>query len=44
MKSETCLGKVSGKPLSVYYTEFEAQVAAEYSRNVYGNDLAPYKC
>lgn len=44
MKSETCLGKVSRKPLSVYYTEFEAQVAAEYSRNVYGNDLAPYKC
>lgn len=44
MKSETCLGKVSGKPLSFYYTEFEAQSAAEYSKNVYDNELAPYKC
>lgn len=44
MKSETCLGKVSGKPLSSYYTEFEAQSAAEYAKNVYDDELAPYKC
>ena len=44
MKSETCLGKVSGKPLNSYSTEFEAFSAAEYSMNVYDNELVPYKC
>lgn len=44
MKSETCIGKVTGKPLSEYYGEEDAQEAAEYSRDTYDNDLMPYKC
>lgn len=44
MKSDSCFGKVSGKPLSFYYTEFESQIAAEYSKNIYGNELTPYEC
>ncbi|QPL42080.1 hypothetical protein IT970_11420 [Pseudoalteromonas sp. A41-2] len=44
MKSETCFGKVSGKPLTQYYDEVEAQGAADYSKEHYGNDLIPYQC
>ncbi|HCE3305607.1 TPA: hypothetical protein NG563_000387 [Vibrio parahaemolyticus] len=44
MKSETCLGKMSGQPLTEYYTEDDAKNAAEYSKEHYGNDLTPYNC
>lgn len=44
MRSDSCIGKISGKPLSVYFTEFEAQWAAEYSEVNYGNALKPYEC
>lgn len=44
MKSETCFGKISGQPLSVYFTEFEAQSCADYSNEVYDNKLVPYQC
>ncbi|MBA5760945.1 hypothetical protein H2O73_01220 [Vibrio sp. 404] len=44
MKSETCFGKMYGQPLSEYYTEEDAQSAAEYSREHFGNDLTPYNC
>ena len=44
MKSDTCFAKNSGKPLSYYFTEFEAHSAAEYSKEYYGNELVPYEC
>ncbi|QHS15479.1 hypothetical protein GUY17_05970 [Shewanella sp. Arc9-LZ] len=44
MKSETCFGKTSGKPLTQYYDEEEAQGAADYSKEFYGDDLSPYHC
>lgn len=44
MKSETCFGKLSGQPLTEYYTEEDAQSSAEYSKEHYDNDLTPYKC
>jgi len=44
MKSETCFGKKSGDPLTEYYSEEDSQAASEYSKEVYGNDLVPYKC
>lgn len=44
MKSNTCFSKATGKPLSFYNYEFEAQSAADYSRVFFGNDLVPYRC
>jgi hypothetical protein len=44
MKSETCLGKRSGKALSQYFDEDEAKNAAQYSKKNYKQDLAPYEC
>jgi hypothetical protein len=44
MKSDTCFGKMSGEPLSVYFDEDEAKSAAEYSKEIYNNELSPYKC
>ena len=44
MKSETCFGKMSGQPLTEYYTEQDAQYAAEYSKEYYGNELTTYSC
>lgn len=44
MKSETCFGKLSGQPLKQYYSEEEAQSAADFSNEYYGNDLSPYHC
>ncbi|HDY7840648.1 TPA: hypothetical protein RQK35_003386 [Vibrio vulnificus] len=44
MKSETCFSKMSGHPLSEYYTEEDAQNAAEYSKENYDTDLTPYSC
>lgn len=44
MKSDTCLGEVSGKPVRSYCSELEAQIAVEYFTSVFDNQLAPYKC
>lgn len=44
MKSDTCFGKVSGKPLTEFFTEQDAQNTAEYSKIHYENILAPYDC
>ena len=44
MKSDTCFGKISGQPLSQYFDEYEAQNAADYSKEYHNNDLAPYQC
>ena len=44
MKSDTCVGKISGKALTFYFNEIEAKLAAEYSKECYGTELAPYEC
>tara|TARA_R110000751_G_scaffold45357_1_gene102961 strand:+ start:2550 stop:2897 length:348 start_codon:yes stop_codon:yes gene_type:complete len=44
MKSEICFGKVSGEPLTEYYSEHEALDAAEYSEIQFGHELVPYNC
>lgn len=43
-KSQTCFGKVSKQPLREYFTEYEANDAAEYTKQNYGNDFIPYLC
>ncbi len=44
-KSETCIGRVSGEPLSVYHSKEEAQNNADYANSTYENSkLVPYKC
>jgi len=44
VKSETCIGKVSGKPLTEYSSEREAQQGADHARTRYGRGLVPYPC
>ena len=43
-KSTTCIGKVSGKPLTEYASEREAQEGADHVRAKYGRKLVPYQC
>ena len=43
-KSATCIGKQSGKPLTEYDSEQEAQEGANYANQKYGNQLTPYAC
>lgn len=43
MKSSTCFSK-SGKPLSVFMTEAEAQRSADHERSERGMNLYPYRC
>lgn len=44
LKSPSCLGKQTGKPLSAYSSEPEASDAANYIKDRYGNDMTPYRC
>lgn len=44
MKSDSCFGKVSGKPLSAYGSEQEASDAADYVQSEFGRELLPYLC
>ncbi|EGQ8177308.1 hypothetical protein DXJ84_15320 [Vibrio parahaemolyticus] len=44
MKSEMCFGKMSGQPLTEFYSEEDAQNAAQYSHENFGNNITPYKC
>jgi len=44
MKSKTCIGKTTKKPLSVYLTRKEAKEATEFVRSKYKKDMSPYKC
>ncbi|MDA0712271.1 MAG: hypothetical protein O3B73_18895 [bacterium] len=44
LKSPTCSGSQSGKPLSEYDSEEEAREAADYARKTYGRTLDPYLC
>ena len=43
-KSETCIGKKSGKPLSEYDSEREAKDGADHANSRYQQDLVPYQC
>lgn len=43
-KSETCIGKTSGKPLTEYASEREAREGAEHVLSKYGRNLVPYQC
>lgn len=43
-KSKSCIGKVSGKPLTEYDSESEAMKGADYEKSKYGNSLIPYLC
>ena len=44
MKSRTCKSGATGKFLTEYFSEGEAQIAAEEVKARYGNDQAPYRC
>jgi hypothetical protein len=44
LKSETCVGRVSGKPLTEYDSEAEARDGADHARQRYGRSLVPYEC
>jgi len=44
VKSATCVGKKTGKPLTEYYSEREARDGAEHARRKYKSDLVPYQC
>jgi hypothetical protein len=43
-KSDTCLGKKSGKPVTEYDSQSDAQEGADYATSTYGRALVPYRC
>ena len=43
-KSATCVSKANQKPLTEYYSQREAEDAAEYAAIEYGTELEPYQC
>lgn len=43
-KSTTCFGTKSGKPLTEYDSEQEAQQGANHANKTYGQNLVPYSC
>lgn len=43
-KSQTCFGKVSGKPLTVYRSRAEADESARYVEGRYGRAMVSYQC
>ena len=44
MKSQTCIGKMSGKPVTEYESKKEAQEGADHARSKFGRKLLPYQC
>jgi len=44
LKSKTCTGKKTGKPLTEYGSESEAGEAAKYASAEYKRHLTPYLC
>lgn len=44
IKSTTCFGTKSGKPLTEYMTQQEAQEGANYANKTYRQNLVPYRC
>lgn len=43
-KSATCIGRVSGKPLTAYSSRSAADDGAAYARTKFGNAMTPYHC
>lgn len=43
-KSTTCMSKSTGKPLTEYYSELEAERSANIVQINRGNNLIPYRC
>lgn len=43
-KSDVCMGRVSGKPLTEYGSQYEAQQGADHAEMKYGRRLVPYAC
>jgi len=43
-KSTSCTNKQTGKPLSEYTSEYDAQVGADHAHSKWGKNLVPYKC
>lgn len=43
-KSTICIGKTTGKPVTEYDSERQAQDGATHARLAYGHDLVPYLC
>ena len=44
LKSTTCFSKKTGKPLTEFFSEQEAEEGAAYANKTYGKNLAPYQC
>ncbi|MEZ9539750.1 hypothetical protein AB4160_16355 [Shewanella sp. 10N.286.51.B8] len=44
MSQRKPVDSLSGKPLAQYCDAEQAQGAAEYSKEYYGNELSPYHC
>jgi hypothetical protein len=44
LKSQTCVGKQTGKPLTEYDSLQEAEEGADYAKKTYRSDLVPYQC
>ena len=44
LKSKTCYGKISGKPLTEYNTEKDAQSGSTFVLERYGQLMVPYQC
>ena len=43
-KSETCFGKKTGKPLTEYDSQSDAQESADYANGRYRQNMVPYQC
>ena len=44
MKSKSCVSSQTGKPVTVYPSEYQAQQGAYYVNAEYGEQMSPYKC
>ena len=44
LKSQTCVGKATGKPLTEYDSLAEAEEGAAYAKKHYKSSLIPYAC
>ena len=44
LKSTTCFSKRTGKALTEYLNQNEAEEGAAYANITYGNKLSPYQC
>jgi hypothetical protein len=44
LKSETCVGKATGKPLTEYDSEADAEEGATHAQQRFGRRLIPYAC